>query len=47
MISKTYPDSEQILEAFNKALNDMKKDGTYQRFLDRINRQYSNVQPVD
>lgn len=47
MISKTYTDSEQILEAFNKALNDMKKDGTYQRFLDRINRQYSNVQPVD
>jgi len=45
MVSKTYPESEKILEAFNAALDSMKEDGTYQTFMDEIDKRYLNFQP--
>ena len=45
MISKVYSESEKILESFNKALASMKEDGTYQRFLDAIEKRYLTIHP--
>jgi len=43
MVSKIYPESEIILEAFNLALKTMREDGTYQKLIEKIYDQF----PID
>jgi polar amino acid transport system substrate-binding protein len=34
-VSRQNPDHEKIVAAFNKAMEEMKKDGTYQKIIDK------------